>query len=239
MKTRNALLLVGGGAALAWAVWAPVVGQRGSSPAASVGVADPALDRAPAVAPGAAGPVAQATQPAAADLSDPPPPAAEVLVQVQAAGAHTSDRAVWDAARRLQAQPALADDLAELVLTPGTLPGGRALAMDLLAQSGHPQAQRALVRVLQDPRLAQRADAAERSLLVQRIGMVPQPLPETVDQAVALATAQDPVVRRAALAAAGGLARRLAVGGDPAGAEALLDRAVRPAPTEDVEDAAA
>jgi hypothetical protein len=214
--------------------------RTGPAPESTVDVvAEPvaiaAPDR-PALTTPASTPASSASSVAVA--SGAPPSAHVVLATVRAPGAQLSDRTIWDARRRLAAEPALAEDLADTALHVGTTDNGRALALDLLAHDGGPRAQAALVRVLKNPTLASRA-GAQTGLLVQRAGFVTEPTPALVAQLSTMTTAADPEIRRAALATTGGLARRLAASGQGPEAEALLTATLRKAPLADPADEAA
>lgn len=171
--------------------------------------------------------------------SAPPPSAEAVLILARAPSAEITDREIWQAARRLEATPSLAAELAAVAVAPGTLPRGRALALDLLAQANHPEAQAALITATGDPALIQRAGPRQANMLIQRVGMVADPGPALVEHTVALAQGEAPIPRRAALAAAGGLARRLHLAGEAQRAEALLSATVRQGPRADPSDEAA
>ncbi len=174
--------------------------------------------------PGTAGaaPARTDPDPANVDPAAQPPSAAAIRALVAAPGTALADRAIWDAARRLRDTPELADELAEIAVAAGTSPQGRELALDLLAHADVPEAQDALVMALDDVRLRQVASDREAGMLYQRIGFVKAPTAETQSRVVAWVGSDEPVKRRAAMAAAGGLARRLAAAGSRDAADGLL-----------------
>lgn len=123
-----------------------------------------------------------------------------------ATGASPDSRWIWQAVGRLRLEPHLADQLAALL--PTVSPFGQALIADLLASAGHPAAQAALRRALDDPRLM--AAPVQRARLLQRLGFVKAPTDETVAWVAEQAGSDDVRIRRAAHLTRGGIARRIA-----------------------------
>lgn len=121
-----------------------------------------------------------------------------------AAGTSPDSEWLWRAVGRLRLTPELAGELGALL--PGLSPFGQALIADLLASAGSPQAQAALRAALNDPALI--ASPVTRARLLQRLGFVDAPTPETLAFVEEMAGDEDVRVRRAAHLTRGGLARR-------------------------------
>lgn len=133
------------------------------------------------------------------------------------------NRWLWRVTGLLELRPELARDFADLVRGGALGPPGDALVFDLLANVGHPEAQAALRELIADPALRGRADAPG---LVQRLVLLRDPEPETVDFLAARYAAEDGPSRRATAAALGATLGRLAER-DPARVAAPADRLVR------------
>lgn len=129
---------------------------------------------------------------------------AQMLADLEAAqpGARMPDHDgwLWRATGLLQLEPEACDALAEACLT-GRLEGRtRQLALELLANVGHAEAQAALREVLGDPRMVEAEDYAD---MLQRTVLLRAPEDETVTFLAERAEALGGNERRSALSATG------------------------------------
>lgn len=90
------------------------------------------------------------------------------------------NKTLWRMAAVLELYPELARALLELFLDENATSKGRALLLDLLASVGHAEAQAALREALASEQ--GRADPSY-GLLYQRLGLVEEPMPETLEMA--------------------------------------------------------
>ncbi|MCE9668027.1 HEAT repeat domain-containing protein [Myxococcus stipitatus] len=108
-------------------------------------------------------------------------------------------------------EPERTRELAAAFLRQGATPGLRELTMDLLAWTGHAQAQATMRELLQTPRA--REHDASYVLMVQRAGLLQEPEPETGRMLLAMnaqaRAVNDPGVERATAYALGGVVSHL------------------------------
>ncbi len=104
------------------------------------------------------------------------------MLRTYGSGGHLSDmeRFLWRATGLLEKRPDASRELLAIYRSPGATPALRALVMDLLASSGHAQAQTAMRAALGDGSLLVSGDAEDRRLY-QRVGLLDHPTRETAE----------------------------------------------------------
>lgn len=125
------------------------------------------------------------------------------------------NRWLWRATGLLTLHPERCAELVTMFGDPNLTPAARGLLADLLANAGHPQAQAALRRMLDDD--AARRDAAGPALL-QRAALLENPTAETLDWALGRMEQDEGALGEAALVTVGALAGQRALQGDTEGA---------------------
>jgi HEAT repeat protein len=125
------------------------------------------------------------------------------------------NRWLWRATGLLTLHPERCAELVAMFGDPNLTPAARGLLADLLANAGHPQAQAALRRMLDDD--AARRDAAGPALL-QRAALLESPTAETLDWAIARMDQDEGALGEAALVTVGALVGQRALQGDTEGA---------------------
>jgi hypothetical protein len=125
------------------------------------------------------------------------------------------NRWLWRATGLLTLHPERCAELVTMFGDPNLTPAARGLLADLLANAGHPQAQAALRRMLDQD--AARSDAAGPALL-QRAALLENPTAETLDWALSRMEQDEGALGEAALVTAGAVAGQRALQGDTEGA---------------------
>ena len=133
-----------------------------------------------------------------------------------------ADRWLWQAAARVELDPQLAESLADTAAADHATHASRELALDLLAHTGHAEAEAALRRALRA--LETRATPPAFAGYVQRLSFVAAPEPETIELALDLHARAEGDAKNALAYALGGVAGQARVAARAERAAALLTR---------------